>query len=199
MGYEYVAISELSSLDNNITPNDLLLISRVDNSTNESITTSYTANIYKLINDISGWVYEKVNEPLSRKYSDFTETILDHFSTQKQEVDANFEDLSIHVLSDYEQLSTRIKNTCDTMDSLCVTLSTEISTFIANAKISVYNQMEWITNNYKNLCADMLGMEARLKAWADEKFVTLSGNDVISGNKTFTKDINGCALSARWI
>ena len=85
------------------------------------------------------------------------------------------------------------------MDSLCVTVSTEISTFIVCAEISVDEALRWLSNDYMTLCANMLGMEARLKAWADEKFVTLSGNDTISGNKTFTKDINGCALSAKWI
>ena len=198
MSMEYVAISDLSTI-NDISQNDMLLVSRADTTTNETIITTYTQSTYTIAENISSWVHDKLFNVFNQAYNNFTSRMAENFSSHKIAVANDFTTLSTNLNNEWYELSTRMKNTCDTMDSLCVTVSTEISTFIVCAEISVTKQMEWITDNYKNLCADMLELENRMKAWANEKFVTLSGDDIISGNKTFTKDINGCALSARWI
>lgn len=195
---EYVEISQLDAIDE-IKQNDWLLLSRTDHTTPEDIITSYKANAYEVQKSISSSVYQKLEPVWTAAYTSFKSEVTTNFSNHKTIVSNELSTLSCNLTSEWRELSTRMKNTCDTMDSLCVTVSTEISTFIVCAEISVDEALRWLSNDYMTLCANMLGMEARLKAWADEKFVTLSGNDTISGNKTFTKDINGCALSAKWI
>jgi len=61
----------------------------------------------------------------------------ENFSSHKIAVANDFTTLSTNLNNEWYELSTRMKNTCDTMDSLCVTVSTEISTFIVCAEISV--------------------------------------------------------------
>ena len=195
---EYVAISQLDTIDK-ITQNDWLLLSRTDHTTPEDIITSYKANAYEVQKNISSWVYQKLEPVWTAAYTSFKSEVTTNFSNHKTIVSNELSTLSCNLTSEWRELSTRMKNTCDTMDSLCVTVSTEISTFIVCAETSVDNYIEQMKNNFEKLCADMLEIETRMKAWANEKFVTLSGDDIIRGNKTFTKDINGCALSARWI
>lgn len=195
---EYITISDLSTI-NNIAQTDWMLLSRTNSSTGEDIITTYKANAYQMQQNISSWVFNTLDPILNEQYNVFTNNITANFSNHKSNVSNDLSTLSSRLTSEWYELSTRMKKTCDTMDSLCVTVSTEISTFIVCAEISISNWKEQIEKQYEQLCANMLNIETRIKDWANTKFVTLSGNDIITGNKTFTNDIRGVALSAKWI
>ena len=214
MNENYVAISELSSIDS-FSDRDEIFVTRCDNTTGENVFISYKANLGSFVNNLSSAITDHaVNEfytPVSNYFvnkfakiqTDFNEltTNYDRLSTHYYGSDDSIIDHdSLSIVPHYKKLSadlsTLIYNKMFELNLLSTRLSTAVSTYIDTASCQI-NIFENTLSN--NLCTWLSNSMKQLSIWVSNNFVNLTGNQTITGQKTFTKDISGTALSAKWI
>ncbi len=203
-------ISDLSTLSS-LEMNDLLLVSRlVGTITNQdknqykyiafnmdaaSLTTQLCGAVYaKLESDYVQPFYENATSALnkiSNEYDVHVSTLNEHLSDCNKTLnDLNTLQCNLCVL--WDNLST---NLCAEFEDLCSKLSNWLSSKFKdlsdNLCNSIKSSIETMNNTHNALSSSILN-------YVSTHYVSLTGDQSISGTKTFANPIHGMALSSKW-
>lgn len=175
--------------------------------------TSYNTSLYSIYSRLCGDLNENITEPFYEQWK----TLSGNLVQLSIDLSTDISCLSIELLNDILVLSTNLSREIDdeilSLDKRFNDLSQELSTKFNNTvnwMISNFNQISnSISTNFNSLSTELsnwlstnyCNWRNNLKDWLVsllENYVTLNGDQTITGKKTFTEEIDGLALSAKW-
>lgn len=201
----YISISQLSALPNNdVTNNDLLLISRVQTlGASLAPAVSYKLNALEfekgISADVTNYLVDRWLISTETRYNILTSDIIlstsnaiSSMTVLSNNLTNEWHDLSTILTTDYNNLRTEWRD-------LSVQISTDYVDFKNQVNLSALSAIAWLSNYTIEWLSQYSQLSNAITAWVLSSFVTLATNQTIVGQKTFTQDISGTALSAKWI
>lgn len=195
---ENITLNQLSSIKN-CTSNDILLISRKNDN---NIYVSYTYNLkdmHKHISDDVNWsLIDAYQRHVNKLNTDFN-----NLSTNLSDI------ISAHIV-ECSNLHEQLRNDLKSEINL---LSTDLTAKMSQHEKDVALSIDRITSEFNKLSNDLTKQYAKheiyvndqlktlsteIKAWITNNFVSLAGDQEITGKKKFTQEIDGTAKQAKW-
>ena len=203
-------ISDLSTLSS-LEMNDLLLVSRLVGTINKqdnvlkkyisfnidaaSLTTQSCGAIYaKLENDYIQPLYNSTNyvlNEISDKYNKHVATLNLHIS-KCNDILNTLNNLSSTLSDEQNDFKNHLTATF-------TSLSNDLSTKIKDLLNGINNNINITSASMSStLSSDLTSLYNQITTYISNNCVLLTGNQFISGTKTFTNPIHGMALSSKW-
>ena len=193
-----IKISELSNV-NQYGRNDVLLVSRPDDSIGppaEYITFNYKIDDFR--KEISSDVQQSLYNTLTSAISAIDNIYNTRHLSIRNDVSTHFTDCDNKHAELCDYLSTLSCNLCADLsvfkNAVCLSIDA-----ISSAIDSRFNEISQIISiNHAQHVDDVNDLIDRLSNYISANYVTLNTSQRITGQKTFTQDIIGTAMSARW-